>query len=60
MQLEIITFCDAATEYGGRLNILGATDSLGQLNCLCATRTARLWCGCVQRALKAVSTQSSS
>ncbi|GIV80130.1 hypothetical protein FKZ61_006365 [Litorilinea aerophila] len=28
MQLEILTFCDAATEYGGRLNILGATDSL--------------------------------
>lgn len=28
MQLEIITFCDAATEYGGRLNILGATDTI--------------------------------
>jgi len=28
MQLEILTFCDAATEYGGRLNILGATDTL--------------------------------
>ncbi|MEZ4734678.1 MAG: hypothetical protein R3E79_46900 [Caldilineaceae bacterium] len=23
MQLEILTFCDAAAEYGGRLNILG-------------------------------------
>ena len=31
MQLEIITFCDAATEYGGRLNILGATDSLAAI-----------------------------
>lgn len=28
MQLEILTFCDAATDYGGRLNILGATDHL--------------------------------
>ena len=28
MQLEILTFCDAAVEYGGRLNILGATDSI--------------------------------
>ncbi len=28
MQLEILTFCDAATEYGGRLNILGATDTI--------------------------------
>ncbi|MEZ4864613.1 MAG: hypothetical protein R3C14_25105 [Caldilineaceae bacterium] len=28
MQLEILTFCDAAAEYGGRLNILGATDNL--------------------------------
>lgn len=28
MQLEILTFCDAATEYGGRLNILGALDTL--------------------------------
>lgn len=26
MQLEILTFCDAAAEYGGRLNIIGATD----------------------------------
>lgn len=28
MQLEILTFCDAAAEYGGRLNILGAVDTL--------------------------------
>lgn len=28
MQLEIITFCDAATEYAGHLNILGATDTI--------------------------------
>ncbi|MEZ4673272.1 MAG: hypothetical protein R2932_03390 [Caldilineaceae bacterium] len=28
MQLEILTFCDAAAEYGGRLNILGATDNI--------------------------------
>ncbi len=28
MQLEILTFCDAAAEYGGRLSILGATDNL--------------------------------
>ncbi|RIK32123.1 MAG: hypothetical protein DCC55_36525 [Chloroflexi bacterium] len=28
MQLEILTFCDAAAEYGGRLNILGAADTL--------------------------------
>lgn len=28
MQLEILTFCDAAAEYGGRLNILGATDTV--------------------------------
>jgi hypothetical protein len=28
MQLEILTFCDAATEYGGRLNLLGATDTI--------------------------------
>ncbi len=28
MQLEILTFCDAAAEYGGRLNILGATDTI--------------------------------
>lgn len=28
MQLEIITFCDAAAEYGGRLNILGSTDTI--------------------------------
>ena len=28
MQLEILTFCDAAAEYGGRLNLLGATDTL--------------------------------
>jgi hypothetical protein len=28
MQLEILTFCDAAVEYDGRLNLLGATDSI--------------------------------
>ena len=28
MQLEILTFCDAAAEYGGRLNILGAADTI--------------------------------
>ncbi len=28
MQLEILTFCDAAAEYGGRLNIIGATDTI--------------------------------
>lgn len=28
MQLEILTFCDAAADYGGRLNIIGATDTL--------------------------------
>lgn len=28
MQLEILTFCDAATEYGGKLNLLGATDTI--------------------------------
>jgi hypothetical protein len=28
VQLEILTFCDAAAEYGGRLNILGATDTI--------------------------------
>lgn len=28
MQLEILTFCDAAAEYSGRLNILGATDNI--------------------------------
>lgn len=28
MQLEILTFCDAAVEYGGRLNVLGATDAI--------------------------------
>lgn len=28
MQLEILTFCDAATDHAGKLNILGATDSL--------------------------------
>jgi len=28
MQLEILTFCDAATEYGGRLNLLGAADTI--------------------------------
>lgn len=28
MQLEILTFCDAAAEYGGRLNILGSTDTI--------------------------------
>lgn len=28
MQLEILTFCDAAAEYGGKLNLLGATDTV--------------------------------
>ena len=28
MQVEILTFCDAAAEYGGRLNIIGATDTV--------------------------------
>jgi hypothetical protein len=28
LQLEILTFCDAAAEYGGRLSILGAVDTL--------------------------------
>ena len=28
MQLELLTFCDAAAEYAGRLNILGATDTI--------------------------------
>lgn len=28
MQLEILTFCDAAVEYSGRLNILGASDTI--------------------------------
>lgn len=28
MQLELLTFCDAAAEYAGRLNILGATDTV--------------------------------
>lgn len=28
MQLEIVTFCDAATEHAGKLNILGATDTI--------------------------------
>jgi hypothetical protein len=28
MQLEILTFCDAAVEYDGRLNLLGATDTI--------------------------------
>jgi hypothetical protein len=28
LQLEILTFCDAAAEYGGRLNILGAADTI--------------------------------
>lgn len=28
MQLEILSFCDAATEHAGKLNILGATDTL--------------------------------
>jgi len=28
VQLEILTFCDAAAEYSGRLNILGATDTV--------------------------------
>lgn len=26
MQLELLTYCDAATDYEGRLSILGATD----------------------------------
>ena len=26
MQVELLTYCDAATDYEGRLNILGATD----------------------------------
>lgn len=26
MQVEFLTYCDAATDYEGRLNILGATD----------------------------------
>lgn len=28
MQLEILTFCDAATDHAGKLNILGATDTI--------------------------------
>jgi hypothetical protein len=28
MQLEILTFCDAAAEYAGKLNVLGATDTV--------------------------------
>jgi len=28
LQLEILSFCDAAAEYSGRLNIIGATDTL--------------------------------
>lgn len=28
MQLEILTFCDAAVEYAGRLNLLGASDTI--------------------------------
>ncbi|MGL4648529.1 MAG: DUF6941 family protein [Caldilineaceae bacterium] len=28
MQLEILTFCDAAVEYAGRLNLLGASDTV--------------------------------
>lgn len=28
MQIEILTFCDAAAEYGGCLNIIGATDTV--------------------------------
>jgi len=28
VQLEILTFCDAAAEYGGRLNLLGAADTI--------------------------------
>jgi hypothetical protein len=28
MHLEILTFCDAATEYGGRLNLLGVADTI--------------------------------
>lgn len=28
MQLEILTFCDAATDHANKLNILGATDTI--------------------------------
>ncbi|MBV7335673.1 hypothetical protein KFU94_46995 [Chloroflexi bacterium TSY] len=28
MQLEILSFCDAATDHAGKLNILGATDTI--------------------------------
>ena len=28
MQLEILTFCDAATDHANKLNVLGATDTI--------------------------------
>lgn len=28
MQLEILSFCDAATDYAGKLNLIGATDTI--------------------------------
>jgi hypothetical protein len=28
MELELFTFCEAASDHGGRLNILGATDTI--------------------------------
>jgi hypothetical protein len=28
MQLEVLTFCDAAVEYAGRLNVLGSSDTV--------------------------------
>ena len=28
MQLEILSLCDAATDYAGKLNLLGATDTI--------------------------------
>ena len=28
MQLEILSFCDAATDHAGKLNMLGATDTI--------------------------------
>jgi hypothetical protein len=28
MQLEILSFCDAAADYAGKLNIIGATDTI--------------------------------
>ena len=31
MQLEIFTFCDAATEHAGKLNIIGTFDALRAL-----------------------------